>query len=40
MSRQPIRLTERGEFVADCLKVACIFVILASFWACLTMIGI
>ena len=42
MSRRPqppLRLTARGETVVECLKVACIFVILASAWAILTMIG-
>jgi hypothetical protein len=35
-----LRLTERGEFVVECLKVVFIFITLACAWAILTMIGV
>jgi hypothetical protein len=36
---QGLRLTERGEFVADCLALASILITLASFGAIMTMMG-
>ena len=34
-----LRLTERGHYVVEALKVVFIFITLASAWAILTMIG-
>jgi len=34
-----LRLTARGVFVVDCLKVVCILITLACFWAIFTMMG-